>query len=242
MNDNLLTEPSNTQSEQSRLVVRWLIREVIGVLMVAAILFIAAGRLDWLMGWAMVAVYAVWVAANAIILIPRYPELLAERATRRLEGVKSWDNIILGIIGVATIAKYILAGLDMRNGWTNSISPGLQITALAVAALGYALVTWAMTTNAFFSLVVRIQEERSHQVATGGPYRFVRHPGYMGSVLFELATPILLGSWWALIPGGLIALLTILRTALEDRTLKNELDGYQEYARRVRHRLVPGVW
>jgi protein-S-isoprenylcysteine O-methyltransferase Ste14 len=210
-------ERTDRRSETTRGVVRWLVREVVGVLFVAATLFIPAGRLDWVMGWALVGIYALWVAANALILIPRCPELLAERATRR-KGVKSWDVVILSGIGLTTVAKHV------------------------VAVLGYALLTWSMAANAFFSTVVRIQDDRGHAVATGGPYRYVRHPGYSGSLAFELATPIMLGSLWALIPGGLTALLLLTRTALEDGTLVNELDGYQQYAEQVRYRLVPGVW
>lgn len=232
----------NENKSQSPSVTRWLIREIMGVIMVGVILFWSAGRLDWWMGWGVTAVYALWVAANAIILIPRSPELLAERANRRLKGVKSWDNVLLGIIGILTIAKYVVAGLDVRYGWSAPLIASLQITALILAAWGYALVTWSMVANAFFSLVVRIQEDRGQQVCTTGPYRFVRHPGYVGSIIFELAVPIALGSWWAFIAGLLIAILTVLRTALEDKTLQNELDGYQTYAQNVRFRLIPGIW
>jgi protein-S-isoprenylcysteine O-methyltransferase Ste14 len=234
-------ERTNRRSETTRGVVRWLVREIIGVLFVAATLFIPAGRLDWVMGWALVGIYAFWVAANALILIPRCPELLVERAARR-KGVKSWDAVILSVIGLATIAKYVAAGLDLRFGWTPPMPPALQIGALVIAALGYALLTWSMAANAFFSTVVRIQDDRGHAVATGGPYRYVRHPGYSGSLAFELATPVMLGSLWALIPGGLTALLVLTRTALEDAALQKELDGYKEYAEQVRYRLLPGVW
>jgi protein-S-isoprenylcysteine O-methyltransferase Ste14 len=150
--------------------------------------------------------------------------------------------VILSFVGLTTIAKYILAGLDVRFEWTAQMPLTLQIAALVIAALGYALGTWAMAANAFFSKVVRIQEDRGHAVATGGPYRYVRHPGYTGTIASELATPIMLGSLWALIPGGLAALLFVIRTALEDRTLHEELDGYRDYARRVRYRLLPGIW
>ena len=118
----------------------------------------------------------------------------------------------------------------------------LQIVALVVAVLCYALIVWAMAANAFFSKVVRIQDDRGHTVATGGPYRIVRHPGYVGGILFELATPIMLGSWWALIPGGFTALFFVVRTALEDKTLHEELPGYAEYAQQTRYRLLPGIW
>lgn len=232
----------NENKSQSPSVTRWLIREIMGVIMVGVILFWSAGRLDWWMGWGVTAVYALWVAANAIILIPRSPELLVERASRNLKGVKSWDNVLLGIIGILTIAKYVVAGLDVRYGWSAPLIASLQITALILAAWGYALVTWSMVANAFFSLVVRIQEDRGQQVCTTGPYRFVRHPGYIGSIIFELAVPIALGSRWAFIAGLLIAILTAIRTALEDKTLQNELDGYQTYAQNVRFRLIPGIW
>jgi protein-S-isoprenylcysteine O-methyltransferase Ste14 len=241
MDVNPSAEQVERQSETIRGVTRWLIREVMGVMIVAATLLIPAGRLDWVWGWAMVGIYAIWVGANALILIPRSPELLAERAVRR-RGIKTWDTVILSIIGLTTIAKHILAGLDVRFGWTGQMPLALHIVALVIAALGYALVTWAMAANAFFSMIVRIQEDRGHAVATGGPYRYVRHPAYIGTFAFELATPIMLGSWWALIPGGLAALLTLARTALEDRTLQEELPGYAEYAQQTRYRLLPGIW
>ena len=99
-----------------------------------------------------------------------------------------------------------------------------------------------MAANAFFSMVVRIQEDRGHAVATGGPYRYVRHPGYVGMMLSLLGTPLLLGSLWALVPAGLATCLYVVRTALEDRTLQEELEGYKDYAGQVRRRLLPGVW
>ena len=241
MNDAASAKQRAGKPDQSRGVVRSLIREAMGVVFVAVTLFLPAGTLNWAMGWALVGLYAVWVAAMALILIPKSPELLIERATRK-KGDKTWDTVILSIVGLTTIAKYILAGFDVRLGWTAQMPLTLQIAALVIAALGYALVTWAMAANVFFSKVVRIQDDRGHAVATGGPYRYVRHPGYIGTIAFELATPIMLSSLWALIPGGLAALLFVVRTALEDRTLQEELDGYRDYAGQVRYRLLPGIW
>lgn len=237
------TEPStrNRKATLSRGVQRWLIREITGIFMVAAMLFIPAGRLDWTMGWALVGLYAVWVAATALLLIPRSPELLVERVTHRL-GDKRWDNLILILYGLMTIVKYVTAGLDFRFGWSAPLPLALQIGALIVAVLAYALVTWAMAANAFFALANRIQRERGHTVASGGPYRFIRHPGYLGSIGFELATPVALGSLWALIPGAVSAVLMLVRTAFEDRALHGELPGYPAYARQTRYRLLPGIW
>lgn len=193
------------------------------------------------MGWALVAIYVVWVAANAVLLMPGSPALLAERVSHRFSE-KRWDNVILGLYGVMTLVKLVVAGLDFRYSWTPPLPLMVQLSALVIAALSYALVTWAMVANAFFAMANRIQSERGHTVATGGPYRFVRHPGYTGAILFELATPILLGSFWALLPGGVSALAMLVRTVLEDRSLHTELAGYAEYAQHVRYRLLPGVW
>lgn len=238
MNANSSVEqPSGT----TRNVVRYLVRETMGVVMQAVVLFLPAGRWDWLMGWALVGIIFLWASTTALVLILRNPELLAERVGPK-KGAKTWDMVIMSIVGLTTMARCIVAGLDERFGWTAGISLPLQVAAMAVAVLGYALVIWATASNAFFSQITRIQKERGHTVATGGPYRFVRHPAYVGTILFELATPVMLGSWWAIIPGGLGVLLFLARTALEDRTLLEELDGYQEYAQQVGYRLLPGVW
>jgi len=221
--------------------VRYLVREAIGLLMLAAMLFLPAGRLDWVMGWVLVGIMFLWANTTALVLILRNPELIAERIGPK-KGAKPWDTVLLSIIGLVTIARCIVAGLDQRFGWTTGISLPLQIAMLAVAVLGYALVVWATAANPFFSQAVRIQKERGHTVATGGPYRYVRHPGYVGAIIQSLGAPPMFGSLWTLIPGGLAALLMVIRTALEDRTLHEELDGYREYAQRVRYRLLPGVW
>jgi protein-S-isoprenylcysteine O-methyltransferase Ste14 len=182
-----------------------------------------------------------WITATAIVILRTNPDLLAERLGPR-KGARSWDMAIMSTIGVTTLVRLVVAGLDQRYGWTGGIPLTVQIAALAVSALGYALVVWATASNAFFSQILRIQSERGHSVATGGPYRYVRHPGYVGTILYELAVPVLLASWWALAIGVLNVALLILRTALEDRTLQAELSGYDEYARQVHYRLLPGIW
>jgi len=127
-------------------------------------------------------------------------------------------------------------------GWSSPKPLSVHLIGMGAVALGFALFMWAMVSNAYFSEVVRIQEDRGHQVATDGPYRFVRHPGYSGAILAFLGTPLLLGSWWALIPTGFGVGGYILRTALEDKTLQLELEGYQAYTEQVHYRLIPGVW
>ena len=224
-----------------KLIARYAIRETMGLFGMGVALFWSAGRIDWWPAWGALAVMAAWTVGTAVVIFRRNPDLLAERLGPK-KGAKSWDTAIMSILGLVQLARYISAGLDERRGWTGGFPAAAQVAALAVCFLGYALMVWATASNSFFSQIVRIQSERGHAVVTSGPYRFVRHPGYAGAILYELAVPVLLGSWWAAIPSVLGAGLLILRTALEDRTLHVELPGYSDYTRRVRHRLIPGVW
>jgi protein-S-isoprenylcysteine O-methyltransferase Ste14 len=224
-----------------KLIARYAIRETMGIVVMGMALFWSAGQIDWWPAWASIAVMLAWIMATAIVIFRFNPDLLAERLGPR-KGAKPWDTAIMSILGLTQLVRYIIAGLDQRYGWTGDFPLAVQIAALTVCVLGYALVVWATASNAFFSQIVRIQSERGHAVVTGGPYHYVRHPAYVGAILYELAVPVLLASWWALIASGLSTILLILRTALEDRTLQAELTGYADYARQVHHRLLPGIW
>lgn len=224
-------------------VVKWIWQAALGIVGYAAIIFISAGTLHWMWGWAFVIVLALSMIAHPLILIPFNPELLAERQKGMLdEGVKAWDKRITMLSGVLMIGSWIVAGLDYRWGWTDPLPLVVHLAGLLFTILGYGLFLWAMASNAFFAEGVRIQTERGHSVAKGGPYRFVRHPGYVGVIMAHLATPFLLGSLWALIPSALLAGLFVLRTSLEDKMLTAELAGYEAYAQETRYRLLPGVW
>jgi protein-S-isoprenylcysteine O-methyltransferase Ste14 len=171
------------------------------------------------------------------------PQLVEERSelTPR-EGVQTWDVILSAVVRVSLLASYVVAGLDVRFGWKPEILLAVQIAAFAFGLLGAGLIAWAMAANRYAAVYARIQQERGHAVATTGPYRFVRHPFYVGTITFSLVVPVALGSPWALISGGLAALLFVVKTALEDRMLQAGLPGYDEYAQRTRYRLLPGVW
>ena len=212
----------------------------VSALVQAAVLFGAAGRLDWMMGWAFVGVYATGGMAIAAFM---EPELITERAKIKPDA-RAWDTMLMGFSKLLSLVLPLVAGLDMRLGWTQqTVRPtAANLSGLIFTALGQLLSSWAVISNKFFSDVIRIQTDRGHTVISDGPYRFVRHPGYVGIILYSLAAPFLLDSPWALIPGGLTVLLIIVRTVVEDRTLLEELDGYEDYARRVRYRLLPGVW
>lgn len=242
MNDDTSSREPNRSADITGGIKQYLAKGLFAKLLMVAILFLSAGRLDWVMGWALVGVYVGWDIVTVLVLIPRSPALIAERA-RIQEGTKKWDLVLATLAASFTpMVTWIVAGMDVRFGWTTGILLVAQVAALVAVALGFALVAWAMASNEFFSTMVRIQKERGHTVAIGGPYQYVRHPGYVGAIMFQLGSPIALGSLWALIPSGLSAILYVVRTALEDRTLREELDGYKDYAQSVRHRLVPGLW
>jgi protein-S-isoprenylcysteine O-methyltransferase Ste14 len=169
------------------------------------------------------------------------PETVAERG--QPQEMKDWDKLVGGLWGLAIyIVLPLVAGLDVRFAWTGELSLAWHVAGAVAQVIGLALTAWAMIANAYFSTAVRVQSERGHTVCRSGPYRLVRHPGYVGFILQSISLPILLGSFWALVPGIIAAALMVLRTALEDRTLQAELPGYKEYVQEVRYRLAPGVW
>lgn len=242
MTDNRPAGQPNGELATRAGVRRRLVQVMFTVLIQALSLFLSAGRLDWIAAWAYLGVGLCILAYNLLVIVPRNPEMVAERGRVR-EDSKGWDKVLGVLISIfGPLLLWIVAGLDERFEWSPGFPVVVQVVGLVFVALGNGLFSWSMASNPFFSGVVRIQEDRGHTVATAGPYRFVRHPGYTAYITFTLAAPLLLGSLWALIPGAITMCLFVLRTVLEDRTLHEELDGYSEYAQRVRYRLLPGIW
>lgn len=204
----------------------------------ALILFLSAGNIVWVYGWAYV-ILTVLVSITGAFVVP--PETISERGQTK-ENTEKWDRIITSTITLPYLVQFLIFGLDERFEWSPDLGVLIHIGAMFVYIAGNALATWAMVVNRYFSTVVRIQYERDHQVCSDGPYRFVRHPGYLGIILYFLATPVFFGSFWGYIPTGIVIALLITRTILEDRTLLEKLEGYRAYADRVKYRLLPGVW
>jgi protein-S-isoprenylcysteine O-methyltransferase Ste14 len=205
-------------------------------LMIAGILFSSAGRLNLPWFWAVLGLHAIFMLAGLVLI---NPDLLRERTRPgpggRDRNLRSWLSLLF-------LVQFIIAGLDVgRYGWSGSMAAVVQGTALAVYVCGMVICIWAMAVNRFFSPVLRIQEERGHHLVTVGPYRYVRHPGYLG-ILLSACAGVALGSWWSLIALVPVAILILRRTTLEDRLLRKSLEGYANYSERVRYRLVPGVW
>lgn len=206
----------------------------------AVAMFVPAGRVGWWEAWTFLAIYFGAIAFNAVFVLRGDPELIAERGETKAN-TKGWDKIVTSLITLATLAVLVVDGLDVRFGRSRVPLP-VSVIGLALIVAGNAVVSWSMAANRFFARVVRIQTDRGQEVCTSGPYRFVRHPGYAGMIVYSLAMSFGLGSWWALLPATLAAAAFVVRAALEDRALREELPGYAAYAGRVRYRLIPGVW
>jgi len=205
------------------------------------LLFWAAGTLTWPRAWIHLGLWVATLAVNFIILLfSNRAVLLARMKRQRIS--ETFDKVLLTLLLPATLAIPVAAGLDaVRCQWSRLPMWGMYL-GIVLHAAGDAFLLWAMIVNPYLEKTVRIQAERDHQVITTGPYAIVRHPMYAGVMLTFAGIPLVLGSYWTFLPVGVMSLLLVIRTALEDRMLQRELPGYEDYARRTRYRLLPGVW
>lgn len=212
------------------------------LLFIAVLLFAGAGRLNWRLGWLFVAVWGLLRFEFILLLRWHDPALLVERATRH-ENTQVYDRLIMPVYILFAFGTILVAGLDGgRFRWSGEMPIALIITAYGIYLIGNGLASWAVSSNPFFSFESRLQADRNQKVTRLGPYRFVRHPAYLATILFWPVTGLLMESWYAVIPGLLAALMMFMRTVYEDRMLQAELPGYAEYAQQVRYRLFPGIW
>ena len=223
------------------LLARVVVALAVGLGMFAVAVFWPAGRLGWLEGWLYMAVVGTHLLVNILYLMRVNPELIVRRMQLG-RGTKHWDKIWLAVFTPVFVIIYVVAGLDAgRFGWA-LMPTWVWFAGFLLFVPGAALFTWAMAVNPFFEKTVRIQRERGHLVIDTGPYAFIRHPGYVGFCGWILSAPLLLRSGWALVPALVAVAAVVVRTALEDETLRRELVGYEAYAARVRFRLIPGLW
>jgi protein-S-isoprenylcysteine O-methyltransferase Ste14 len=203
----------------------------------AVILFGSAGRMDLPWFWALIACHSV---VMSIGLLAMGAELRRERVKPRGGGV---DRVFRSLILAFILIHLVVAGLDAgRFGWSPGLPSGVRGAALGVYVAGLAMSIWAMSVNRFFEPTVRVQSDRGQYPVTGGPYHFVRHPGYAGMLLAVFAECFVFGSLWAAVPALAFTAALAARTAMEDRMLRERLAGYAAYAGAVRYRLVPCVW
>jgi len=198
---------------------------------------------EWWEAWAYSFICIFGFAVSRALAARRNPGLLAERARfLQHEDAAPWDKKLAPLVGLGGGLIPLAAGLDALFNWPPTFSLPTKIFALVIILLGYALGTYALIENRFFSGMVRIQSDRGHKVISSGPYRWMRHPGYTGALMTYLATPFFLGSLWAVIPTVALTVVLVIRTRLEDRYLQENLEGYREYAQKVHYRLLPGIW
>ena len=221
----------------------WL-RLIIVYLSIPLILLVCGVDIRWWQAWVFSVLFFTAGIGGRIWAERRHPGLMAERThPLKASDVKAWDKVLAPLMAFSiSFPLVIVAGLDHRFGWSPVFPTWLNITGIFLIALGYAFAAWALAENRFFSSMMRIQTDRGHVVCDSGPYRIVRHPGYAGNLLAIPGIVLALDSAWTLIPVGVALVVAVIRTALEDRTLQEELPGYREYTSRVKYRLFPGVY
>lgn len=236
-----LSPPVSADPNRQSKIARYLIRGLITFLVFGALIFWLAGRLNYWQGWVFVVLNLIIIGITVYVFRTR-PELIMERQ-KPGPGVKKWDKVFYAFFMPANLAYAVIGPLDSgRYHWTDGFPGYLYLVGFILYILSHIIKNWAMYVNPFFSSMVRIQKDRGHQVISTGPYGYVRHPGYSSVFFLGPGTALIFGSWWALIPAFLTIILIIIRTRLEDHTLLHELEGYRDYAQKVRYRLIPGIW
>ena len=217
---------------------------VVVYLSIPLVLLVCGGDFGWWQAWGYFLLIIAAGPGGRIWAERRHPGLLAERQNmEKAQSAKAWDKILAPLMALSvSFPMVIVAGLDHRFGWSPVFPLWLIVLGFLLISLGYALAAWALIENRFFSSVVRIQVDRGHVVCDSGPYRIVRHPGYAGNMLALPGMVLALSSMWTLIPAAVALIITVIRTALEDQALQDELPGYPDYARRVRYRLIPRIY
>lgn len=231
------------EKDSTRTLKRTYLRIYLSLVLQGAILFVSAGRFDVPRAWLYLGICMIYYLASLTIMHKLCPEIIRIRTQKMFrEGTKTWDKVILATIMVSFLVMLVMAGLDVgRFRWS-----GLGVHFAVLGFIFYNIATvlgiWSMAVNPHFEVSVRIQKDRGHRVITTGPYEYVRHPGYIAGVFGMVSIPLIIGSVYGLAPAGFMVVILIIRTWLEDRTLLKELEGYADYAGRVKYRLLPGVW
>ena len=237
-----MTEPTNQDQPREGINKGRLIGFLVALpVYFALFMFLPAGTWTWTKGWLFIGVFLGLLAIVALYLWRVNPEVIVAR-TGLHEGTKRWDKILVPILLAVVYSIIPIAALDDGRFHWFPVPWWVCGAGYVLFLVGMGILTWAEAVNKFFEVTVRIQTDRGHKVIDTGPYAIVRHPGYVGGILFFLGTALCLGSVWALVPAGLACAVLILRTRWEDQMLQAELPGYKEYTQRVRHTLIPGVW
>lgn len=236
-----MTEAATEKAQINRSGITGLAVTFILILLTIPILFFSAGTWGWLGAWVYVGLALAYQVVYLLVLTHVNPAMLNERGKFAKSGTKGFDRDYFIMYLPITIGGLVLIALDRRYGWT-TVPFWAHLVGVALLLVSFVPGLWALMVNPYFECTVRIQKDRGQTVIKNGPYRFIRHPGYLGLVLSLAAVPLILGSWWGFVPYGFMILVVITRTALEDKTLQKELPGYREYTAETRYRLIPFIW
>ncbi len=204
-------------------------------------LVIFSGMLDWFNAWIYLLSSTIYISIYVLILFKKNPEILNERGRVLRKETKPFDKVFVILWLPGNFVCAIIMAWDIRFQWSYMPS-WIFLVGIVLTIPGFVLAIKAILTNPYFELTVRIQEDRNHRVITSGPYKFIRHPGYASEIIILLSTPFILGSAWGFIPVGGMIVVFFVRTALEDRTLREELPGYKDYANNTRYKIIPYIW
>ena len=230
-------------NQKKSLTPRYVIQLLLFIIVIPFLPLLISWSWDWWEAWVYGFINVLGFTISRAMAAKRNPDLISERAQfMKHENVFNWDKILAPLVVLGGGLIPLVVGLDELLNWSPAFSILIKIIALAIILTGYIWGSYALIQNRFFSGMVRIQSDRGHQVITSGPYRWMRHPGYAGAILTYLATPLFLDSGWAFVPAVFLVIVLVIRTSLEDKVLQVELEGYSEYADKVRYRLFPGVW
>jgi protein-S-isoprenylcysteine O-methyltransferase Ste14 len=224
------------------MIAKLLFQTLIWIVAMGALLFAPAGTLHWPAAWVFLATIGIFGLAGGLWLAKTDPALLAERMRPMMQSNQpTADKKFMLVFGFVALIWFLAIGLDRRYH-ASDVPLALQALGWAMLVFSTGFIMWVMRENSFAAPVVKLQTERGHRVVSSGPYAWVRHPMYSGTVLFFVGAPLLLGSWWGAAMSPLFALLFAVRAGIEERALVAGLPGYADYAARVRYRLVPGLW
>lgn len=239
----MVSKKVDQQGSEKAGVLNW-IKLILTYLLMPLVLLLIGRDLAWWQGWLYSVLFIVIGIGSRVLAEKRHPGLMAERGKfGKDQSVKPWDKVLAPLMAISlSFPLFTVAGLDHYFGWSPEFPIWLNILGFILITFGYAFASWAIIENRFFSSVTRIQKERGHVVCDSGPYGIVRHPGYAGNIPPLAGIVLALGSIWTLIPAIIALIIAVIRTALEDKTLQEELPGYRDYVRRVRYRLIPGVF
>jgi protein-S-isoprenylcysteine O-methyltransferase Ste14 len=222
---------------------RLIIMLLFGVVVIPMLPLLVSRQWDWREAWIYASICILGFMVSRLFAARKNPGLMAERARfGQQPDAKSWDKMMTLLLTIGALIIHLVPGFDRLKGWSGGLGTPLVIAGFILVVGGYLLGSYALVANRYFSGMVRIQNDRDHQVVSSGPYRWVRHPGYLGAVITYAGIPFALDSLWTLIPVMVTIGVLVIRTSLEDRTLRSELAGYEEYTLQTRHRLLPGIW